>query len=375
MKRLSIRIAILLSAILLFYNPTLAQDVHVAYSGNRVNAFTGVLSSAFSGLGRAYIFAVPPNVSVNFYIANTTTGSVSLNYQVFSTGAAGVADFTNNQSLWTPVMTFNPTTGFDSTGVPAAASFSGVSTIGVATPLANATQIAIVLSGSNSGTHALNLDVTFTVNGSVPIGAVQGVIPNGATLNAVNPIVICGVSSTNTCVVPGATNQGWKLDIGQNGSDSNTANETNGPFGAGTIQMIAAQYKNTLTSFFEMQKSTNAFHSVAATASGNTAVWTPQTGRKFVIHCVGLDITSDVKAASAGDLQIQLEDATTVIPGFDWSFFVPSTAGTTAQMFTEPMVCFRNGYLSSTASNVLNVNLSFALTAGLVKIRVYGTEQ
>lgn len=118
------------------------------------------------------------------------------------------------------------------------------------------------------------------------------------------------------------------------------------------------------------------FTSAAATASGNTAVWTPAAGTKFRLECVGIDVTQNADAAAAGVVTIQLEDGTTPIPGFQWSVFVPNAAGTTfGAGYHEPLECFANGFLSSTSGNVLNVNLSSALTAGNVMVRAYGTDE
>lgn len=124
------------------------------------------------------------------------------------------------------------------------------------------------------------------------------------------------------------------------------------------------------------QRGISNFKSAAATASGNTAVWTPASGTKFRLECLGLDVTQNAAAASAGVITIQLEDGSTPIAGFLWSVFVPSAAGTTfGSGYHEPIACFPNGFISSTANNVLNVNLSAALTAGNVTVRAYGTDE
>jgi hypothetical protein len=118
------------------------------------------------------------------------------------------------------------------------------------------------------------------------------------------------------------------------------------------------------------------FQAAAATSSGNTAVWTPAAGRKFRLMCVGIDVTSNAAQSTGGVFTIKLEDGSTVIPGMLWSVFVPSTAGTAAGEALEvPVACYANGFLSSTANNVLNVNLSAALTAGSVTVRAYGTDE
>lgn len=118
------------------------------------------------------------------------------------------------------------------------------------------------------------------------------------------------------------------------------------------------------------------FTSAAATAAGNTAVWTPAAGTKFRLECVGIDVTQNAAAAAAGVVTIQLEDNASAIPGFQWSVFVPNAAGTTfGAGYHEPLECFANGFLSSTSGNVLNVNLSAALTAGNVTVRAYGTDE
>ena len=374
------RLAALLAAVLFVSAPLSAQDVHVSYSGNRVNVFSGVLSSGFtSASGVAYIFSVSPNASVSFYLADLTSGAFTMKYQVFVTGSASVADYSTNKSQWTPAPTYNPAVGFNTSGAQITANFSSPpSMYAVFTPITNSSQIAIVLSGANVGTSTLNLDVVFTPSGTIPLSTVQGFSAENAAASTENPVLIAGkdVSSALVTTLRTASN-GLMLVPGQSALNANgqASAVTNAPGSNVTNTIIGAQQFRMMNSaVFTAVRDVDVFHSSAATASGNTAVWTPTAGLKFYFQCLGVDVTGDAKAASAGDLVITLQDGTTAIPGFQWEVAIPTTAGSSGMLYSSPGVCFANGYQSTTANNVLNVNLSFALTGGAVVVRAWGTE-
>lgn len=119
------------------------------------------------------------------------------------------------------------------------------------------------------------------------------------------------------------------------------------------------------------------FKSATATASGNTAVWTPTTGKKFRLWKFMVLVTLDAQVATGPELTVKLQDATTDI-GLAFPVFVPTTAVT-----TNPGVAFSTGwidlggegFLSAVVNNALNVNLSEALTGGLASVIAAGTEE
>jgi hypothetical protein len=119
----------------------------------------------------------------------------------------------------------------------------------------------------------------------------------------------------------------------------------------------------------------NVFKTVQATASGNTAVWTPTSGNKFRLQRFKIMVTDNAAQTSAGVLTISFQDGSTGIP-FAFDVYVPAASITApiGTAFDSGWIDLANGYASTTASNVLNVNLSAALTAGNVRVICAGCE-
>lgn len=126
---------------------------------------------------------------------------------------------------------------------------------------------------------------------------------------------------------------------------------------------------------WDRRRTPSVFKTVTATASGDNAVWTPAAGKKFRLMRYVIYVTADAARAAAGDVEIILRDATTAI-GVGFSVYVPGAAGTTFVADASSGWCdLGNGFLSAAANNVLNVNLSAALTAGEVRVVAIGTEE
>jgi hypothetical protein len=126
---------------------------------------------------------------------------------------------------------------------------------------------------------------------------------------------------------------------------------------------------------FYYQRTPTTFKTTTATASGNTALWTPTSGKKFRLMRYKVEITSDAVAGTAGDLAVTFQDSSTDC-GLGHSCYIPSTAGTTfGNGYSSDWIDLGNGKLSAAANNVLNVNLSFALTGGVVRVTCCGTEE
>lgn len=208
----------------------------------------------------------------------------------------------------------------------------------------------------------------------------NGVVSNLSNV-AGSPCSILIAGSDNNTARTLNTNANGQLFVGtgtaSDGALASSVNTTASAGGEPISVMPTLEYRvGSAADAVFFQRGISKFTSATATASGNTAVWTPTASGKFRLICVGLDVSQNVAAASAGVLSIQLEDGASAIPGFQWSVFVPSAAGTTfGAGYHEPLECFPNGFVSSTANNVLNVNLSFALTAGNVTVRAYGTDE
>jgi hypothetical protein len=118
------------------------------------------------------------------------------------------------------------------------------------------------------------------------------------------------------------------------------------------------------------------FHQGTASASGSTVLWTPQAGKRFRLMRYMITVPSNCAAAAQADLVIALLDGAGAF-GQIHVVSIPSAAVLTAAppLYVSPWVDLGNGVISAAANNVLNINLSFALTAGQVNVIVAGTEE
>ena len=117
------------------------------------------------------------------------------------------------------------------------------------------------------------------------------------------------------------------------------------------------------------------FKTVQASASGNTAVWTPATGNRFRLLKYRIMITGNATVAAAGVVTITFQDATTATNLSHDVYLNTSALGTVAFVYDSGWTDLgKFGYWSTTANNALNVNLSVALTAGNVRVEVAGVE-
>jgi len=124
--------------------------------------------------------------------------------------------------------------------------------------------------------------------------------------------------------------------------------------------------------FYQRERTPAIFKTIVATAAGSTAVWTPAAGKKFRVMRVHMSITSNAAAAVAAVLLSRLLDGATFFGISDNNYIPLAGVIQQHQNFTFDL---GNGYLSSAANNVLNIDLSFALTAGILNVTVAGTEE
>jgi hypothetical protein len=154
---------------------------------------------------------------------------------------------------------------------------------------------------------------------------------------------------------------------------SNTLGLAQNSAGTQVAQLIANEVYNGAT--WDRLRTPTTFKTASVTALGNTALWTPGAGKKFRVMRFKIDVTAQVAAAAGATLVVGLQDAATDI-SLSTSVFVPAASVTTGYgAFTTGWLDLGNGYLSTAANNVLNVNLSSALTAGAVRVTVCGTEE
>lgn len=124
-------------------------------------------------------------------------------------------------------------------------------------------------------------------------------------------------------------------------------------------------------SFNSFQKVYAATHGTDFTAAGPTAVWTPAAGKRFVIQSFDVSVSIDATCA-AGGTDYSLLDGSTEIHGHTISASA-ITAGSKTAIFIDIHDIFP--YRSTAKGNVLNVNLTGALTAGAGSVNVNGYEE
>lgn len=118
------------------------------------------------------------------------------------------------------------------------------------------------------------------------------------------------------------------------------------------------------------QRTPVVFKTSTATTSGNTAIWTPASGKKFRLMDYVIYAPDDVQAGSAGDIDTTLNDAGIAI-GLGFTFWAPdSTSTSNRHTDNSGPVQLGNGYLSAAANNVLNINLSTAIILERIRVTV-----
>lgn len=143
--------------------------------------------------------------------------------------------------------------------------------------------------------------------------------------------------------------------------------------GSVSVVAIEASQADGLRNF--LNRSPNVFNTVAASAAGDTAIWTPANGRKFRLQRMMISITDNATQTTSGVVTIKLRDNTTDL-NLTHSVFVPaSLLDTTGVLYVSPWIDLGDGILSAAANNVLNVNLSNALLTGVVRVIVAGMEE
>ena len=128
---------------------------------------------------------------------------------------------------------------------------------------------------------------------------------------------------------------------------------------------------------WDRPRTPNVFKTAQATASGNTALWTPTSGKKFRLMRLFVQVTANAYLDSgAGVLTVTFQDATTGINlAFDVYLPAASVSAPLGDAFASGWIDLGNGVLSATANNVLNINLSGKVDAGNVRVTCCGTEE
>lgn len=213
---------------------------------------------------------------------------------------------------------------------------------------------------------------------------VQGTVADAAAA-AGNPVPIGGIVNTTRPTYTNLQRAQAQFDVrgnlgtavydagGNRGANVLAAGDGLGLGNSGLLAISYTMVENGAT--MDMQRTPRVFKTVSATASGNTALWTPTTGKKFRLMRLLFDLTSNAGRAAGGVVTFSLQDNTTDI-GVTFDVFVPTTAVTTGfGGYTSGWIDLGNGVLSTAANNVLNLNLSAALTSGVCRVSCCGTEE
>jgi hypothetical protein len=233
-------------------------------------------------------------------------------------------------------------------------------------------------------------NVVGTVNCSIPTRYWRIVYTNGATLQTTFELAVvsgpmgAALLGQGIVTAAGATYNLTPVWAVQNNTvgDASTANGWENSSGLASAAAVAVGYTTGPQSAganYSAARTPNIFHtaSVPATASGNTAVWTPTSGKKFRLMRFQITAT-DLSATAAALLTISFQDATTAIGIGTYDVWIPATASLASGITTvSAWVDIGNGYLSTTINNVLNANISATLSGatGTFRVNVCGTEE
>jgi len=128
---------------------------------------------------------------------------------------------------------------------------------------------------------------------------------------------------------------------------------------------------------WEHTRGPNVVKTATATGAGDTALWTPATGKRFRLMRFQIQVPANAAAATAAAIDVLLRDGTTAT-GLGLTVFVPATADVATLYHAGTVtgwIDLGNGVISGAVDRVLNINLSAALTAGKVRVVACGTEE
>lgn len=119
----------------------------------------------------------------------------------------------------------------------------------------------------------------------------------------------------------------------------------------------------------------NVFKTALVTATGDTAIWTPTTGKKFRLMGYSIEFSSNISIALGALINATLKDGSTAM-GMGMSLWAPlASVATGSGYIGTPWRDMKNGYLSSAVNNILYLNMSGALSGGTARVNLMGREE
>jgi hypothetical protein len=195
----------------------------------------------------------------------------------------------------------------------------------------------------------------------------QGSSGGNSDTTDVGPVVVITTNNPNQNAADNVTSVNGIPNGVNNSVPVSVANEFYGGAFSGTA--------NATLQGWSKARTPTVFKRITVTATGSTAIWTPGTGNKFRLLAYRIQITADSTLAVAGRLTVSLLDSAADIAQ-DLVIAVPAAGLTVGDDYDSGWTQLGNfGILSAAANNALNVNLSAALTNGLVNVIVAGVEE
>ena len=246
------------------------------------------------------------------------------------------------------------------------------------------------VANNGAGTVSVIAIATNTVVATVTVGPNPygvGITPDGAYAYIANygtTTVSVIATATNTVVATVTVGAGpVGVGITPDGAYAYVAN-----YGAGTVSVIATA-TNTVVATVTVGANPQgvgitpdgAYAYITNYGAGTVSVIATATNtvvaRRFRLLRAMFVLTAEAAQTTAGEITIKLQDGTTDT-GISLPIYVPAAAiaAPIGEAWTSPWIDLGPlGYLSNANGNVLNVNLSAALTAGKIGVIVGGTEE
>lgn len=175
------------------------------------------------------------------------------------------------------------------------------------------------------------------------------------------------VTGSNAAPPPGGgVNKLFVKGAGFNPTDSMTFGDTL------SVVNAASAYIGGASALFTRVRTPNIYKVASFGTAGTNTVWTPTSGMKFRLMRYKINISN---GATGSDTAMTFYDGGVAMPIIELCN-LPSTAGSTVGAWSTGWCNLENGILSSTANNVLGLNVNIALTNGnQVRCMVAGIEE